>query len=132
MPELRHRTSLAVAFALLLGPVAIATPADPFANALPTDDTKPPEGVTLGGDPSVASTQGAAKYAFPIEVPPGRAGMQPRLTLSYSSDSPLRGGVAAGWTLAGLPTIERDPTSPAVVAYKYGGEPIVDAPGDLG
>jgi hypothetical protein len=31
--------------------------------------------------------------------------MAPSLALSYSSQAPLRGDVAAGWTL-GLPTIE--------------------------
>ena len=50
---------------------------------------------------------GAFSYQIPITVPPGRLGMSPSLGLSYSSDRPLVGGVAAGWSM-GLPEITRD------------------------
>ncbi len=61
------------------------------------------------GDASVSTQTGAFTYSYPIAVPPGRLGMQPSLTLSYSSQAPLTGGLAAGWSLA-LPTISRDPS----------------------
>ena len=56
--------------------------------------------------PSVSEFTGAASYSYPIQVPPGRAGLQPTVGLSYSSAS-LRGviqkasfgNVATGWSL---------------------------------
>ena len=50
---------------------------------------------------------GAATYTFAVPVPPGRNGMAPQLALSYSSQNPLRGGVAAGWRFD-VPSIEVD------------------------
>ncbi len=61
------------------------------------------------GDASVSTQTGSLSYSFPIEVPPGRLGIQPTISLTYSSQSPLVGGVAAGWTLE-LPEIRKDPT----------------------
>ena len=37
--------------------------------------------------PPVANNQGDAQVTFPISVPPGRAGVQPDLSLSYSSSA---------------------------------------------
>ncbi|RZU35576.1 glycohydrolase toxin TNT-related protein [Edaphobacter modestus] len=62
------------------------------------------------GSYSVSGSTGAAAYRFPIVVPPGRAGMEPSLSLDYSSQNPMRGGVAAGWSLQ-LPSIEIDTSS---------------------
>jgi len=85
-----------------------AAPSAPFSGASPSFDAAPAEGVNYNsGDWGVADQQGAASYTFPIIVPPGRNGMAPSLALRYSSNSPLRGGIAAGWTLD-LPSIERD------------------------
>ena len=52
------------------------------------------------------SADGANTHTIPLEVPPGRAGIQPSLSLSYSS----RGGngpVGVGWTLTGLSQVSR-------------------------
>jgi RHS repeat-associated protein len=52
------------------------------------------------------SDRGTATYRIPIEVPPGRAGLQPALSLNYDSglgDSNL----AKGWSLGGLSAITR-------------------------
>jgi RHS repeat-associated protein len=61
------------------------------------------------GDGSVSTQTGAFQYSYPIAVPPGRLDVQPSLTLNYSSQAPLLGGVAAGWSLS-IPEVRRDPT----------------------
>lgn len=73
---------------------------------------------TVGASPAIvpgttagkfaADAHGAATYAIPIAVPPGTAGMQPSLTLQYSSQSGY--GIAGyGWSVTGLSTISRCP-----------------------
>lgn len=53
---------------------------------------------------------GAAAYSVPIVVPPGTAGVEPKLSLSYNSH---RGNSIAGmgWLLNGLSAIHRCPTT---------------------
>ena len=60
-----------------------------------------------GATTSVSPQTGTFHYSYPLVVPPGRAGMEPTLRLTYSSDSPLRGDIATGWSLS-LPEISRD------------------------
>ncbi len=58
----------------------------------------------LAGEAGVSG--GAATYSIPITVPPGRAGMQPSITLSYSS----RGGngeLGMGWSVGAGSSIDR-------------------------
>ncbi len=57
------------------------------------------------GDFSVTSG-GSANYRIPIQVPPGVAGMEPRLSLIYDSQSD-NGSVGVGWSLSGLSSISR-------------------------
>jgi len=109
-------------------PMALASSSDPFAGALPGRDTKPPEG-TSGTDAAITAQQGAVTYAYPIELPPGRNGMAPRLALSYSSSAPLRGGLAVGWSLE-TPAIELD--LKLAGRYRYAGELLALTPGDVG
>ncbi|WP_386068756.1 SpvB/TcaC N-terminal domain-containing protein [Tahibacter sp. UC22_41] len=71
------------------------------AGDLPVHD--PTVGATAG---EAGADGGAATYRVPIELPPGRAGMQPAVSLSYSS----RGGngiAGLGWTLAAGSNIHR-------------------------
>lgn len=49
---------------------------------------------------------GNATYSIPIVVPPGTAGLAPKLSLDYSSGDGT-GLVGIGWSLSGLPVIAR-------------------------
>lgn len=64
---------------------------------------------TLAGEAGVDG--GAAVYTVPVVVPPGRAGMQPALGLSYSSRSG-NGIAGVGWGLSGTSSIHRCPQTP--------------------
>jgi RHS repeat-associated protein len=67
---------------------------------------------------AVSDRTGAFNYSHKIVVPPGRAGMEPDLALSYSSAAPLYGDIAAGWSL-NLPTITRERGHLGDTAYPY-------------
>jgi hypothetical protein len=58
---------------------------------------------TLPGTMTVAS-DGSGRYHVPLEVPPGRMGVEPGLSLQYSSESG-NGIVGLGWSLSGLSSI---------------------------
>jgi len=69
-------------------------------------------GIADGSGPAAAlgsaSPTGAARYEVPILVPPGTGGMQPSLSLAYSSHSATSGSwVGAGWSLSGLGAVTR-------------------------
>lgn len=72
----------------------------------PEDPQLPTAGVGyLPGSGSVGPT-GDANYDIPIVVPPGRAGVQPSLSLRYSSRAG-NGELGVGWGLAGTSEIRR-------------------------
>lgn len=59
---------------------------------------------TLPGNAGVSG--GQAVYSIPIQTPPGRAGMQPNLSLEYNSSSSV-GVMGSGWSISGLSSITR-------------------------
>ncbi|HJL32659.1 MAG TPA: RHS repeat-associated core domain-containing protein, partial [Polyangiaceae bacterium LLY-WYZ-15_(1-7)] len=77
-------------------------PADAF------DDVIVPTEGHAGPTPIFASVgdDGSARVTLPIAVPEGRAGMQPELTLQYSSRG-QEGIAGMGWSLSGLSAIHR-------------------------
>ena len=86
---------------------ALSDPADIFTIGAPLVDSPAPQATpTAAGDASV-SANGSLEYSYPIRVPPGRNGMQPHLALTYSSQAPIYGGLAAGWSLD-IPMIGMD------------------------
>lgn len=67
---------------------------------------------TLPGSGGV-EPDGQYHYSLPLEVPPGRAGMQPALSLVYGSGGG-NGIAGVGWQLGGVSTIHQCPKTHAV------------------
>ena len=74
------------------------------AQTAPSDPAGATAG-TFGVTPS-----GSASYAVPIAVPPGTTGVQPKLTLQYSSNAG-NGALGMGISVGGLSFITRCPTT---------------------
>ena len=76
-------------------------------NLLGGQPTPPVAGLVGAVDATFdVNSSGASTYNFPIKVPPGTGGMQPRISISYSSHG-LDGPVGMGFGISGLSTIER-------------------------
>ena len=73
---------------------------------LPTN-TNYPVG-SLNGSLNVGPT-GAANYEIPFDIPPGRNGMKPNLSLIYNNQAG-EGLMGLGWALSGLSSVTRMPT----------------------
>ncbi|MEO3809569.1 RHS repeat-associated core domain-containing protein [Sphaerisporangium sp. B11E5] len=100
--------SVAVSGFIVAVPPGAAHAADGRGNVEALADATSPKGVTLPGGSGGASASGSFRYEYPIEVPPGRKGQQPRVALEYDSSAPVHGGVAAGWRLP-VPVVVADP-----------------------
>ncbi|WP_413514095.1 SpvB/TcaC N-terminal domain-containing protein [Myroides odoratus] len=92
---------------------------------------KPTDKINFVEMPEASST-GDANVSYPIEIPAGRKGMQPSLSLSYSSGSGSSGWVGLGWDL-NVPSIEVNTTWGAATydtnqeseLYSFNGEDLV-------
>jgi RHS repeat-associated protein len=62
------------------------------------------------------SEEGTGQYSIPIEVPPGRAGIEPALSISYATTK-INGDAGVGWHLEGLSKITRCPRTFAIDGY---------------
>ncbi|MHC4520829.1 MAG: SpvB/TcaC N-terminal domain-containing protein, partial [Planctomycetota bacterium] len=94
---LKH-LSLTVAALMFLALVAVG----------PAYATTPEVGTTKGT--FEVNPDGAAIYTIPIAVPPGKAGMEPKLGLTYNSQRG-NGLLGVGWTISGLSAIQRCPAT---------------------
>ena len=117
------------------GPGEEDTPS-PVRATLPTLPTQPYG--SLKGAFSV-SANGSATYSLPLQVPPGRAGIQPEFSLRYESGAGV-GVLGVGWRLEGGSRIARCNKLDAVQqhlrkikfdgqdAFCLDGEPLVEVP----
>ncbi len=76
----------------------------------------PASGVGALAGQFAVTEQGTAAYTIPIEVPPGRAGLEPSLSLRYSA-SRTPGDLGAGWHIDGLSRITRCARTYALDGY---------------
>lgn len=102
--------SLTDHFTLMINATVIAPEHPELATFNPTQikdiqAANPAARVNLVAPPS-ANSQGDARLSYPIEVPPGRHGMQPDLSISYSSGN-SNGWLGVGWDLH-VPSITVD------------------------
>lgn len=109
---------------------ATQTLAPASINPVVVADTVPAHDATTGTLVGQAATEGgAATYTVPIVIPPGRAGMQPSVALSYNSRSG-DGVMGLGWSLSGLSSIHRCPQTPEQDGVTKGVSYTTGATGD--
>ncbi|HUZ01157.1 MAG TPA: SpvB/TcaC N-terminal domain-containing protein [Thermomicrobiaceae bacterium] len=102
--------------ASLLGLPAQGSPLTTDPNALQQNLAADPGANISQIAPPDPNSQGAARLAYPIEVPPGRAGTQPDLSISYDSSN-ADGWLGLGWDLS----------TPAIAVDTRWGVPRYDA-----
>jgi len=89
-----------VLFAFIGIPQVGAAPADVLSQGDPGTSSAPATNPRRsGGAHSVDVQSGGFSYSYPISVAPGRLGMEPSVSLRYSSSGAKRGTLAAGWSL---------------------------------
>jgi RHS repeat-associated protein len=87
------------------------TPPSGASTILPSAPTGQSAAGRIEGHSKVSAT-GAFSYRIPIQVPAGRAGMEPQLALKYDSSGP-NGPLGVGWSIEGLSAITRCKSSVA-------------------
>ena len=100
---------------LFVAATAHADTTDPFG-AIPNRETEAPKGDGTAGTTAEPGPDGSLSYAFPIDLPPGRNGMTPRVSLKYSSrrQPPAETSIAVASfirALDGLGSVEPSRTS---------------------
>ena len=79
----------------------------------------------LRGDVDVTH-KGTAVYTLPLDLPSGRLGIEPNLTLTYNSGDNALGHLGVGWSLQGLSVVHRcrrdsaRDVDPAPISYQDG------------
>jgi virulence plasmid B protein len=125
---------LMLAILATAGPFACVDPPDFGASVIECPDydrnisheLRPPEKApaaaagVIGGNFAVSSS-GSATDSVPIIVPPGRMGMEPKLSITYDSSADV-GLLGKGFSLAGLSSIYRCARSVAQDGYYRGVE----------
>jgi hypothetical protein len=95
-------------------------------HAMAEDDQKKQKG--LEDEYQEVDLTGAFQYQYPIDIPLGTHGMVPKLKLFYNSNC-SNGMLGIGWSLVGIPKIERDFTYPVnydnTDHFIYNGERLV-------
>lgn len=106
--------------------VSVITPLSSFPDS-PLVGPTPPTAAWVGAVPGQVGVEGgAATYAIPVAIPPGRAGLQPTVALTYSSRTG-NGVAGVGWALSASSTIYR---CPRTVAQDGFGRPVRRDSGD--
>ncbi len=65
------------------------------------------------------NNSGQARYTLPIKTPPGRGGLQPRISLAYSNQR-SNGFCGIGWNLEGISVITRSKAIYAIDGFRGG------------
>jgi RHS repeat-associated protein len=107
-------------------PVVVGMPAVADATGGVTVDPSASQPM-VGTMPGSAATEGgAAGYHLPIEVPPGRNGMQPVISLDYNSRNG-NGAAGVGWAVSAAGTITRCQRIPDIDGV---GKAVLHGPSD--
>lgn len=88
-----------------------APPPGPALISFPQTDATSDIVAAIAGNIDV-SNSGAAEYTIPLYVPPGIAGVAPKVALQYRSNGG-NGILGEGWSLGALSSIARCPQTPA-------------------
>src|SRR5208337_1651451 len=100
-----HLNSKILAAALIL--LLNLTPVAPVFAALPPQPTLAnPDIFTDTAQPRINGSTGAFTQSYSLDIPPGRNGLQPDVTLDYSSQRTQDSIVGYGWQLS-IPYIQR-------------------------
>jgi RHS repeat-associated protein len=103
---------------------ALSAPGEIFESVAPVIGAEAPKAKDVqDGDVSVATQTGALQYSYPLRVPAGRGGAAPSLSLSYSSQAAVYGGIAAGWSLS-IPSIQEDTSQGRLATHSGYYEPL--------
>src|SRR5690349_20063880 len=105
----RRGAVIAKTVSLLLLVTIDCTPLSPVLAAFGDGTPTIPNADAFSGDkfaPYVDGSSGAFTQKIQLDIPPGRSGLQPDLSLQYNSQSAADGIVGYGWSLS-IPYIQR-------------------------
>jgi RHS repeat-associated protein len=121
-------------------PIEVPISSLPDAPTRPVVPDPSPPAVMIGGTSGAfaVTDRGSSSYAIPIVVPPGRGGIEPSLSLRYTSSS-ANGALGLGWSLDGLSliavcgeTYAMDRFASPTGEFCLDGQRLVPVPGEPG